>query len=232
MAKNTKKRQALEALDAANKEYKQACSELKKEYKTLDQKSDSAIQLISDVEKLIESIRHRPWSYKAIKHKISVKKKRFIERRDLERKERNKNITAGVVAGGVLAGGLTFVAFMKDIFKKNILLGIVCLILIVFVLAGYLIFKLLNGINTAKKAYEQIRLIKEETDKNRRLIAETEVLIKKIESIYKTVENFYETLGIHNGSSYKELSEADKDGLGALYHHTLALAELVNVQVG
>jgi len=42
----------------------------------------------------------------------------------LERKERNKNITAGVVAGGVLAGGLTFVAFMKNIFKKNIILGI------------------------------------------------------------------------------------------------------------
>lgn len=232
MAKNTKKKQALEALDAANKEYKQVCSELKKEYKILDQKSDSAMQLISDVEKLIESIRHRPWSYKAIKHKISVKKKRFLERRDLERKERNKNITAGVVAGGVLAGGLTFVAFMKDIFKKNIILGMVCLILIVFVLAAYLIFKLFNSIKTAKKAYEQIKLIKEETDKNRRLIAETEVLIKKIESIHNTVESFYKTLEVHNGSSYKELSEANKDGLGALYHHTLALTELVNGQVG
>ena len=77
MAKNTKKKQALEVLDAANKEYKQVCSELKKEYKILDQKSDSAVQLISDVEKLIENIRHRPWSYKAIKHKISVKRNAF-----------------------------------------------------------------------------------------------------------------------------------------------------------
>ena len=232
MAKNTKKKQALEALDSANREYKLICSELKKEYKILDQKSDSAIQLISDVENLIESIRHRPWSYKAIKHKISVKKKRFIERRDLERKERNKNITAGVVAGGVLAGGLTFVAFMKDIFKKNIIFGIVCLFLIVFVLVAFLIAKLFNGIMTAKKAYEQIKLIKEETNKNQRLIAETEVLIKKIESIHHAVDGFYKSLETHNGSSYKELSEADKDGLGALYHHTLALAELVNGQVG
>lgn len=232
MAKNSKKKQALEALDAANKEYKQVCSELKAEYKALDQKSDSAIQLISDVEILIESIRHRPWSYNTIKHKISVKKKCFIEKRDLERKERNQNITAGVVVGGVLAGGLTFVAFMKDIFKKNIILGIVCAALIVFVFAAYLLLKLFIGIKTTKKAYEQIKLIKEETDKNRRLIAHTKVLNNKIESIHYVVENFYKTLEIHSGSSYKGLSAADKDGLGALYHHTLALAELVNGQVG
>ncbi len=232
MAKSTNKKQALEALDAANKEYKLVCAELKKAYKTLDQKSDSAIHLISNVEKLIESIRHRPWSYKAIKHKISVKKRHFIERRDLERKERNKNITAGVVAGGVLVGGLTFLALLKDIFKKNIVLGIVCIVFVVFVFAGFLIFKLFSGIKTAKKAYEQIKLIKEENDKNRRRISETEVLIKKVDGLYITVEEFYKSLEIHNGANYKELSEDNKNEFGALYNHTLALTELVNGQVG
>lgn len=54
------KKEAMEALDEANKEYKQVCSELKSKYKELDKASDNALVLISDVESLVESIRHRP----------------------------------------------------------------------------------------------------------------------------------------------------------------------------
>ena len=68
------KKDALAALDEVNKEYKQVCSNLKKKYAELDKAADNAITLISNVENLIESIRHRPWSYKAIKKKIAVTK--------------------------------------------------------------------------------------------------------------------------------------------------------------
>ena len=59
------KKAAFAALDEANKEYKQICTDLKKKYGELDTASDNAIALISNVEALIESIRRRPWSYKS-----------------------------------------------------------------------------------------------------------------------------------------------------------------------
>ena len=60
------KKEALAALDEANNEYKQVCSDLGKKYAELDKASDDAITLITNVETLIESIRCRPWSYRAI----------------------------------------------------------------------------------------------------------------------------------------------------------------------
>ena len=49
-----KKKEALAALDEANKEYKQVCSELKNKYKELDKESDNAITMITKVEELVE----------------------------------------------------------------------------------------------------------------------------------------------------------------------------------
>ena len=69
MAKKQRK-EALAALDRANKEYKNVCEALKDKYAELDSESDAAIELISDVEALVESVRRRPWSYKAMKMKI------------------------------------------------------------------------------------------------------------------------------------------------------------------
>ena len=146
-----KKKEALAALDEANKEYKQVCSELKNKYKELDKESDNAITMITKVEELVESIRHRPWSYNAIKRKISVKKKKFLETKDLKRKERNNNITAGVAALGVATVGAGFIVFLKDFCKKNIILWIICLALLVLVLAIYLILKLFNGVNSCRR---------------------------------------------------------------------------------
>ena len=183
----SKKDEAFAALDKANNEYKQVCNALKDDYKKLDKISDEAIILVSDIEKLIESIRNRPWSYKAVKHKIEVQKKEFLNSKDLKRKERNKNITAGVVAGGITAGSITLFTFMKDICQKNIIRWIICLALFVFVLAGYLIFKLFNGVKTAEKAYEQIKIINEEIYKNRGLSAKAESQIKKIHTQKYTI---------------------------------------------
>jgi len=42
------------------------------------------------------------------------------------------------------------------------------------------LFKLFNGVMTAKKAYEQTKLVKEETNKNRTLYSKADSLIKKI----------------------------------------------------
>lgn len=61
-----RKKEALAALDRANKEYKNVCEALKDKYTELDSESDAAIELISDVEALVESVRRRPWSYKSI----------------------------------------------------------------------------------------------------------------------------------------------------------------------
>lgn len=225
------KKEAMAALDEANKEYKQVCSELKSKYKELDKASDNALVLISDVESLVESIRHRPWSFKAIKHKITVKKKKFVETKDLKRKERNKNITAGVVAG--LAGGsIGLFVFMKDICKKNIILWIVCIALFVLVLAAFLVFKLFNGVMTAKKAYEQTKLVKEETNKNRTLYSKADSLIKKIEAESKAVSNYYAELKNCAESNYKELPEDTKEALSVLYNLALTLTELVSTQIG
>ena len=82
------KKEALAALDEANKEYKQVCSNLKKKYAELDNAADNAITLISDVENLIESIRHRPWSYQAIKKRLLCQRKSSLKPRNLSvRKE-------------------------------------------------------------------------------------------------------------------------------------------------
>ena len=116
------RKEALVALDRANKEYEEVCKALKDKYAELDKESDSAIELISDVETLVESIRRRPWSYKAVKMKIAVCKRKFIDSKELKRKERNNNITADIVAGGVAVGGVTLIAFYKEMFKKNIIL--------------------------------------------------------------------------------------------------------------
>ena len=76
MARKQRK-EALAALDRANKEYKEVCESLKDKYTELDKESDSAIELISDAEALVESIRRRPWSFKAVKRKIAICKKNF-----------------------------------------------------------------------------------------------------------------------------------------------------------
>lgn len=226
------KKEALAALDEANKEYKQVCSNLKKKYTELDNAADNAMALISDVENLIESIRHRPWSYKAIKKKIAVTKKMFIETKELKRKERNKNITAGVVAGGVLAGGMSLLLFMKEFCQKNVIKWIICLALFVLVLAAFLIYKLCNSIMTAKKAYEQTRLVKEETDKNRTLFSKADAQKQKIEADTNAVKKYYKILKSYADCNYKELPEETKDALALLYNLTLGLTELINTQIG
>lgn len=226
------KKKALTALDEANKEYKQICSELKKKYKELDKAADSAIALISNVEILFESIRHRPWSYKAIKKKIAVKKEKFLETKELKRKERNKNISAGVVAGGVFAGGMSLLLFMKEFCQKNIIKWIICLALFVFVLAAFLVYKLVNSIMTAKKAYEQTKLVKEETDKNRTLFSKADAQKQKIEADANAVVEYYKSLKSCADCNYKELSEETKDALALLYNLTLGLTELINTQIG
>jgi hypothetical protein len=226
------KKAAFAALDEANKEYKQVCTDLKKKYGELDTASDNAIVLISNVEALIESIRRRPWSYKAIKHKITVIKKKFLESRDLKRQERNKNIVASVVAGGVFAGGLSLFLFMKEICKKDIIKWIICLAFFVFVLAGFLVYKLINSIKTAKKAYEQTKIIQEETHKNRSLYSKADAQKKKIELETAAVHKYFDDLTNCAGCDYKALPEETKEALGILYNLTLALTELVNAQIG
>lgn len=145
------RKEALAALDWANKEYKEVCETLKDKFAELDKESDAAIELISDVETPVESIRRRPWSYKAVKMKIAVCKRKFIDSKELKHKERNNNITADIVAGGVAVGGVTLIAFYKEMFKKNIMLFIICLALIVFVVAGLLIYKLSAELKQRKK---------------------------------------------------------------------------------
>lgn len=231
MAKKQRK-DALAALDRANKEYKNVCEALKDKYTELDHESDAAIELISDVEALIESVRRRPWSYKAMKKKIAVCKKEFIDSKELKRKERNKNITADIVAGGVAVGGFTLIAFYKELFKKNIVLFIVCLALMVFVAAGLFIFKLFSGIKTVKKAYEQCQLVAEETYKNRSLLTQADGLLKKIQGNSHAVRILCSELSEFHGNDFKELPEKTKDKFTQLYNLTYALAELINTQIG
>ena len=231
MARKQRK-EALAALDRANKEYKEVCESLKDKYTELDKESDSAIELISDVEALVESIRRRPWSFKAVKRKIAICKKSFIDSKELKRKERNNNITADIVAGGVAVGGITLIAFYKELFKKNIMLFIVCLALIVFVVAGLLVYKLFSGIKTAKKAYKQYQLVTEEIYKNRGLLAQADGLLRKIQDNASVVRTIYSELGEFRGGDFKELPEETKDRFSELYNLTYALAELVNTQIG
>lgn len=226
------KKEAYAALDKAHKDYKKSCSDLKLAFKELDKASDEAIAIVSDVEMLIESIRHRPWSYKAVKHKLSVKKKAFIESKELKRKERNKNITAGAIAGGVAAGSITLVAFMKDICQKNIIRWIICLALFVFVLIGFLIFKLFNGAKSAEKAYEEIKTITEEIQKNRCLLEKSQNSTHKILADSKVNKDKYEELKVYSNSNYKELTEEVKDALWVLYNFTLSMTEHINAQLG
>ena len=226
------RKEALAALDRANKEYEEVCKALKDKYAELDKESDSAIELISDVETLVESIRRRPWSYKAVKMKIAVCKRKFIDSKELKRKERNNNITADIVAGGVAVGGVTLIAFYKEMFKKNIMLFIICLALIVFVVAGLLIYKLFSGIKTAKKAYEQCQLVTEEIYKNRGLLSRADGLLKKIQGNVYVVRTLYSELKDFRGNDFKELTEETKDKFSELYNLTYALAELVSTQIG
>lgn len=231
MAKKQRK-EALAALDRANKEYKNICDALKDKYTELDNESDAAIELISDVETLVESVRRHPWSYKTMKKKIAVCKKNFIDSKELKRKERNKNITVDIVAGGVAVGGLTLIAFYKKMFKKNIVLFIVCLGLIVFVAAGRLIFKRFSRIKTTKKAYEQCQLLAKETYKNKGLLTQADGLLKKIQGNAHAVRILCSELSKFHGNDFKELPEKTKDKFTELYNLTFALAELVNTQIG
>ena len=231
MAKKQRK-EALGALDRANKEYKNICDALKDKYTELDNESDAAIELISDVETLVESVRRRPWSYKTMKKKIAVCKKNFIDSKELKRKERNKNITVDIVAGGVAVGGLTLIAFYKKMFKKNIVLFIVCLALIVFVAAGRLIFKRFNRIKTTKKAYAQYQLLAKETYENKGLLTQADGLLKKIQGNAHAVRILCSELSKFHGNDFKELPEKTKDKFTELYNLTCALAELVNTQIG
>mgnify|MGYP000059388682 CR=1 FL=1 len=231
MAKKQRK-EALAALDRANKEYKNICDALKDKYTELDNESDAAIELISDVETLVESVRRRPWSYKTMKKKIAVCKKNFIDSKELKRKERNKNITVDIVAGGVAVGGLTLIAFYKKMFKKNIVLFIVCLALIVFVAAGRLIFKRFNRIKTTKKAYAQYQLLAKETYENKGLLTQADGLLKKIQGNAHAVRILCSELSKFHGNDFKELPEKTKDKFTELYNLTCALAELVNTQIG
>ena len=226
------RKEALAALDQANKEYKEVCESLKDKYFELDKESDLAIELISDVEALVESIRRRPWSFKAVKRKIAICKKNFIDSKELKRKERNNNITADIVAGGFAVGGITLIAFYKEMFKKNIMLFIVCLALIVFVVAGLLIYKLFSGIKTAKKAYKQCQLVTEEICKNKGLLTRADGLLRKIQGNASVVRTIYSELEEFRGGDFKELPEETKDKFSELYNLTYALAELVNTQIG
>lgn len=226
------KKEALADLDRANKEYKDVCEALKDKYNELDNESDAAIELITDVEALVESVRRRPWSYRTTKKRIAVCKKNFINSKELKRKERNKNITADIVAGGVAVGGLTLIAFYKEMFKKNIVLFFLCMALIVFVAAGLLIFKLFSGIKTTKEAYAQCQLVAKETYKNRGLLTQADGLLKKIQVTAHASQILYSELSGFHSNDFKELSEETKDKFTELYNLTCALAELVNTQIG
>lgn len=229
---NKEKKEAFAALDNANKEYKKVCSNLENKYVELDKTSDDAIALITDVENLIESIRHKPWSYKATKHKIDMTKKDFIATKDLKRKERNNNITAGVLAGGAAAGGISLIVFMKAFCKDNIIKWIICLALFIIVLVAFLIYKIFNSVKTAKKAYEQIKIIKEEINKNQILYSKADAQKQKIESNTKVVREYVDRLKECADCNYRALPEETKDSLGTLYNLTLTLTELVNAQIG
>lgn len=89
MARKQRK-ETLAALDRANKEYKEGCESPKDKYTELDQESASSIELISDVEALVESVRRRPWSFKAVKMKIAICKKNFIDSKELKRKDHSQ----------------------------------------------------------------------------------------------------------------------------------------------
>jgi uncharacterized protein YoxC len=129
-------------------------------------------------------------------------------------------------------GGVTLIAFYKEMFKKNIMLFIICLALIVFVVAGLLIYKLFSGIKTAKKAYEQCQLVTEEIYKNRGLLSRADGLLKKIQGNVHVVRTLCSELKDFRGDDFKELTEEAKDKFSELYNLTYALAELVNTQIG
>lgn len=230
---NKDKKQALNELDSVTKEYEQICSNLKDKYKELDSITDKSIKLISSVEALVESIKHRPWSFGAIKHKISIKVNKYVNRKDLERKERNKNIKAAAVAGGVaFAGGITIFGFMREKFKYNILMWIFGLVFFVFVLIGYGLYKVFNRTRTTKQAYEEAKKLKEESKRNLTLLTKSNVAIQKMVSQYEIVENFFIELNAFNGTNYRTMPQEKQQELGTLYNHALVLAELVNNQIG
>lgn len=79
------RKEALAALNRANKEYKEGCESPKDKYTELDQESASSIELISDVEALVESVRRRPWSFKAVKMKIAIAAVRQRGHKDIRR---------------------------------------------------------------------------------------------------------------------------------------------------
>lgn len=223
---------ALAELNHAEGKYEQVCTDLKNRYQKLDTLSDDAIALVSDVERLVSSVRHKPWSYQATKQKIAVSKKYFIDNEKLLRKERNKNMVAGIAAIGIAAAGTTFITYLKDRCKKDAIRWIGCLVLIVFLLVGFLIFRMFNRIHTIKQIYKKIKYIKEEIDNNRLLLSKTDAQIKEIARTTVIVQRLYEKLQCCAECNYRELHEDTKNELGTLHNLTLTLTELVNSQIG
>ena len=227
------KKIALQELDAATDEYEKVSKELKSKYKDLDAVTDKSLELIASVETFVETIRHRPLSFHAIKHKISHTVKKFSGRKELERKERNRDIKAATVAGGVaVAGGVSIFAFMRDKFKNNIILWIIGLALFVFVLAGYAIYRLCSRVHTAKQAYEQAQKLKEETHRLLLLLSKADATVKKIQMQFEIVDRYLIDLTPFKGETYKAMPLEKQKDLGSLYNSALTLTEFVSTQIG
>lgn len=233
-------KKALQDLDQANAEYQEMYKDSKEAWETLDIERDKACALISDVEKLIESIRHVPYLFTISRKKIARNLEKFISSEDLKQREKKDKFGAGAGVGVILGTGAVvadsfgeyFQAFLEKRTRKkfeiNKVQGIIYAVLVLIAGISYFFSRVVSRKKTISVASDNIKKVKKATNELKCEYKNVLTICEETASQYIVVKKFYDKLSCYSGENYMSIPKDHRSDLKALKNHTETLSALLN----
>lgn len=221
-------------LEEINQEYLRACDSADECSDRLILIMQDALSMIAETESLINSIKHTPFRFKIEIKELSRERKKIIDRIAIEKKQRDEDRCAGMAAAMAIgAGGVGALSFKDFIRKKinpsdnNVLLYVLIGIFIIFVLAAYGIWLLINRCNTAKRTTSAILMKQQEIEEKKIQIEKVEQKIAELTSINAIINMSLYQLSKYRNCNYKTIPDNDQKELFALKNNAQSLAALL-----
>ena len=242
MGKKEDKKRLLAQVEEAKQEYLHTCDVGDECYGRLDHQREEAIGTMEQSEGLINSIKHTPFSFKKDLKALSRERKKITDRSDLEKEQRATDRAAGIAAvmaigaGGL--GSLSFKDFLSDKFNvsdddngNNGIVRIIIIALILFVGIGYLIWKAVNSLNTAKKAELAYKETSQEALELQKHIANAEQNIIELLDTSAAIDRALHHLSQYRDGDFRKIPDSDQEELFTLVNMTQALSGILSQDI-
>ena len=243
MASGKAKNTVLSDLEKANAEYDEQYNIACEAWEDLDRERDTACDLITDVESLVESIRNAPHAMKQKREKITHTRETFQSASEIKRKERKEKMGAAAGAVALLGAGAAAVSsfgeylvtiFEKIFGKKTSKNNILWLAFLIIALLALVIVAISWAASKAKAAREAARNLKKVTKATKDLklqIVQVSARIQEAKQQRDIVQSFYDRLSSYFGENYLSIPKDDRKDLIAMVNHTEALAKMLDINV-